>query len=396
MSYYDLSASDYASEEDDESQASDNREDHFARIPSDNIDHLWTRSIVHVDVDCFYCQCEQVDGPPDYRERPLAIGQKHIVVTCNYLARALGVKKLQSKIDAVRICPSLLILDGSDLERYRRHSRNIYLNFRNEIKSMANDLGVFTSVRKGSMDEAFADLTNLVTAVIKQKRRQNTPSATYVYGNDLNETSVLTEDQSGAQTIVHAHYRASASENAHVHYGSDRKRRECQERLECAASIAEHVRNVIHETLGFTTTMGISVSPMLSKLSSDLKVRSPSFAYHPSSTIFRTTKTNTPFQKPNSLNILFPWRSGSLIPFMPLGKIPELGHGTLKALQVCLAGTHDGITPASWTCRHLIHVPRHEILASLEQMKSFEKSRFVHCLLAWCRFLSRFSTLDSF
>ena len=89
MSYYDLSASDYASEEDDESQASDNREDHFARIPSDNIDHLWTRSIVHVDVDCFYCQCEQVDGPPDYRERPLAIGQKHIVVTCNYLARAI-------------------------------------------------------------------------------------------------------------------------------------------------------------------------------------------------------------------------------------------------------------------------------------------------------------------
>lgn len=88
-------------------------------------------------------------------------------------------------------------------------------------------------------------------------------------------------------------------------------------------------------------------------------------------------KAYTLFQKPNSLNILFPWRSGSLIPFMPLGKIPELGHGTLKALQGCLARTHNGTTPASWTCQDLIHVPRHEILASLEQMKSFEKSRFV-------------------
>ena len=271
MSYYDLSASDYASDG-DESHASDNREVHFARIPSDNVDPLWNRSIVHVDVDCFYCQCEQVDGPPDYRERPLAIGQKHIVVTCNYMARALGVKKLQSKVDAVRICPSLLILDGSDLERYRRHSRKIYLTFRDEIKRMASDLGVLTSVRKGSMDEAVADLTNVVNALILQKERQTIPPAAYVYGNDLNETSVMTEDQSGAQTIVHAHYRASANENAHVHYGSERERRECQERLGCAASIAEHVRNVIHKTIGFTTTMGISVSPMLSKLSSDLKV----------------------------------------------------------------------------------------------------------------------------
>lgn len=73
---------------------------------------LWSRSIVHLDVDCFYCQCEEIDGPPDFKERPIAIGQKHIVVTCNYIARREGVKKLQCRIEAMRKCPNLLIIEG--------------------------------------------------------------------------------------------------------------------------------------------------------------------------------------------------------------------------------------------------------------------------------------------
>jgi DNA polymerase iota len=46
-----------------------------------------TRCILHLDVDCFYGQCEHIDrGIP--KDRPLAIGQKHIIVTSNYAARA--------------------------------------------------------------------------------------------------------------------------------------------------------------------------------------------------------------------------------------------------------------------------------------------------------------------
>jgi DNA polymerase iota len=301
MSYYDLSSSDKSDEDaescseddhDDDNDEVNDEQDHnqyrhtvvVTRIPSDK-QHLWTRSIVHVDVDCFYCQCEQVDGPPDFRERPVAIGQKHIIVTCNYLARDLGVKKLQSKQDALRACPSLLILEGSDLERYRRHSRHIYLAFREELQLMGRDHGVSVPVRKGGMDEAFGDMTNLVTATLERNQRTLPPVSTcaaHVYGNDSNETSVLTEDQTGAQTIVHGQQHASALDNAHVHYGSDRERRECQQRLECAAAIAERVRRLIYNKVGFVTTMGISVSPMLAKLASDLKVGSalqPSLYY---------------------------------------------------------------------------------------------------------------------
>jgi len=349
MSYYELSSSDRSG--DDESDQSDKDMDQCSKTPSDNPQHhLWSRSIVHIDVDCFYCQCEQVDGPPDYRKRPLAIGQKHIIVTSNYLARDFGVKKLQSREDALRACPSLLILEGSDLERYRRHSRNIYLGFREEMQAIGRKYGVIVPVRKGGMDEALADLTELVNAAMKQDCGR--PSILiHIYGSDSNEISVLTEDQSGAEVVVNAKYHATPLENAHVNYGSDNDKRECQARLKCAASIAERVRYAIHEKVGFTTTMGVSVSPMLSKFSSGLK-------------------------KPNSVNILFPWRSGSLIPPMPLRKIPDLGNGTIKVLNACLQQTHHGRSPDFWTCRDLVQVPRHEILTCLERLNSSQLSRY--------------------
>ena len=46
-----------------------------------------TRCILHVDLDCFYAQVEmrRAGLPP---ERPLAVTQKFLVVTCNYAARA--------------------------------------------------------------------------------------------------------------------------------------------------------------------------------------------------------------------------------------------------------------------------------------------------------------------
>ena len=81
-------------------------------------------------------------------------------------------------------------------------------------------------------------------------------------------------------------------------------------------------------------------------------------------------------QKPNSVNILFPWRSGSLIPPMPLRKIPDLGNGTIKVLNACLQQSHHGRSPDFWTCRDLVQVPRHEILTCLERLNSSQLSRY--------------------
>ena len=46
------------------------------------------------------------------RSAPLAVFQKHIVVTCNYEAREFGVMKLM-RIDAARrLCRDLILVNG--------------------------------------------------------------------------------------------------------------------------------------------------------------------------------------------------------------------------------------------------------------------------------------------
>ena len=43
------------------------------------------RVVVHVDVDCFYAQAEEVRDP-SLRSKPLGVTQKYLVVTCNYVS----------------------------------------------------------------------------------------------------------------------------------------------------------------------------------------------------------------------------------------------------------------------------------------------------------------------
>ena len=97
---------------------------------------------MYLQIDCFYCQCEEIDrnlrqeNPP----RPIAVGQKHIIVTSNYEARKYGVKKLQSRESAMAACPQLWIVEGSDLEHYRRHSRAVYEAFRDGLRDITKEL----------------------------------------------------------------------------------------------------------------------------------------------------------------------------------------------------------------------------------------------------------------
>ena len=83
------------------------------------------RTIIHIDIDCFYAQVEMV-ADPTLVDRPLGIQQKNIVVTCNYVARTRGVGKCMYVKEAVSLCPDLVLVNGEDLARYRRVSSGVY------------------------------------------------------------------------------------------------------------------------------------------------------------------------------------------------------------------------------------------------------------------------------
>jgi DNA polymerase iota len=317
--------------------------------------NLLKRYIIHLDVDCFYCQAEEIRNPA-LASKPLAIGQKHIIVTSNYVARKMGVKKLQGRRDALRACPSLIIVEGSDLEPYREASRLIYSAFRAAVK----ELDPRNSTRKGGMDECFADITASVnnewgSDVPSSLNYGHTRAPLWIYGDDASAVRI-TEDQSGASSISIWQNTGDIGKT----WGTKEERKNYIEKMLTASKVARHVQDQVKAQTSFSTTIGISSSPMLAKLASDLK-------------------------KPKSCNVLYPWRSENMIANMPLRRIPDLGSKSLHLLTEVLKKYNqreDCDGTEFWTCQDLLNVPRHVVLSCLEKNKSNCSS---HLLLSRCR-----------
>ncbi|XP_035748819.1 DNA polymerase iota isoform X3 [Egretta garzetta] len=133
------------------------------------------RVIVHIDLDCFYAQVEMIRNP-ELREKPLGVQQKSIVVTCNYEARKLGVKKLMSVKDAKEKCPQLMLVNGEDLTPYREMSYKV-----TEL------LGEFCPlVERLGFDENFVDITEIVEKRLNQLQQSGCSTVCvsgHVYNN---------------------------------------------------------------------------------------------------------------------------------------------------------------------------------------------------------------------
>ncbi len=109
------------------------------------------KKIIHVDMDCFYAAVEMRDFP-EYRDIPLAVGgegPRSVLCTCNYQARAFGVRAAMPAIKARQLCPELKIVPCR-MDVYKETSQHI-----REIFSRYTDL-----IEPLSLDEAYLDVTN--------------------------------------------------------------------------------------------------------------------------------------------------------------------------------------------------------------------------------------------
>uniref|UniRef100_A0A7N5JSV1 DNA polymerase iota n=1 Tax=Ailuropoda melanoleuca TaxID=9646 RepID=A0A7N5JSV1_AILME len=134
-----------------------------------------SRVIVHVDLDCFYAQVEMISNP-ELKGKPLGVQQKYLVVTCNYEARKLGVKKLMNVRDAKEKCPQLVLVNGEDLTRYREMSYKV-TELLEEFSPVVERLG---------FDENFVDLTEMVEKRLQQLQSDELSALTvsgHVYNN---------------------------------------------------------------------------------------------------------------------------------------------------------------------------------------------------------------------
>ena len=110
------------------------------------------RKIIHVDCDCFYAAVEMRDDP-SLREVTLAVGGeggRGVVTTCNYRARAFGVRSAMPGGEARRLCPGLVMVP-TDMSRYRAVSQQVMAILR-EMTDLVEPL---------SLDEAFLDVSDI-------------------------------------------------------------------------------------------------------------------------------------------------------------------------------------------------------------------------------------------
>jgi len=109
------------------------------------------RKIIHGDCDCFYASVEMRDNPA-LKGKPLAVGgkvdQRGVIATCNYEARAFGIRSAMPTIQAKKRCPDLVLLPP-DIPRYREASGQILQIF-SEYTKLIEPL---------SLDEAYLDVS---------------------------------------------------------------------------------------------------------------------------------------------------------------------------------------------------------------------------------------------
>jgi DNA polymerase-4 len=112
-----------------------------------------SRTILHIDLDAFYCAVEETRNP-DLRCKAFAVGgrpeERGVVASCSYAARRNGVRSAMPMSQALRVSPGLIIVSG--------HHR-IYSDVSKQVMQRLHDLTAL--VEQISIDEAFLDISDI-------------------------------------------------------------------------------------------------------------------------------------------------------------------------------------------------------------------------------------------
>jgi len=152
------------------------------------------RTIVHMDLDCFFVSVSRLMNPA-LNGKPVLIGgssDRGVVAACSYEARKYGIHSAMPMKLAKRLCPEALIVHG-DYEMYTKKSDEV-------TEIIKNNVPLY---EKSSVDEFYIDLSGmerfhnsekLATKVWEEVRKETgLPSS---YGLSINKTvsKIATDD----------------------------------------------------------------------------------------------------------------------------------------------------------------------------------------------------------
>ncbi|HXD11272.1 MAG TPA: DNA polymerase IV, partial [Anaerolineales bacterium] len=111
------------------------------------------RTILHLDLDAFYCAVEETRNP-ELRGKAFAVGgkpdERGVVASCSYAARRNGVRSAMPMSKALRLSPGLISVPG--------HHR-IYGEVSKQVMDILHN--VTGLVEQISIDEAFLDISDI-------------------------------------------------------------------------------------------------------------------------------------------------------------------------------------------------------------------------------------------
>ncbi|KAI0997082.1 hypothetical protein K3495_g11104 [Podosphaera aphanis] len=207
------------------------------------------------DYDCFYASVFENENPA-LKSVPLAVQQKQIIVTCNYAARRLGLRKLQLATEAKKIVPDLVIVLGEKLDRFREASKNLYRYLRSYSWN--------GKVERLGFDEVFLDVTDIIDynqALLNQRNLKNS----FFFLDPLNPTRGFQFDATTLPDCVFPNHK-NFSRNDSVKNDEEF----LLTRLTLGSNLAQFLRLQLENEKGFTSSVGISTNKLLSKLVGNL------------------------------------------------------------------------------------------------------------------------------
>ncbi|KAJ1547264.1 hypothetical protein HK096_003728 [Nowakowskiella sp. JEL0078] len=232
-------------------------------------------AIIVLDLDYFYAQVEEViDMTECLRKSPVAVRQKQVVVTCNYLARAAGVSKLMLLNEAIKKCPNLIVINGEDTSSYRASSKHIRQLLEDilsidAIKSRKS----LVKLQRVGLDEFYIDVTELISSHLREVRDYRTltwPTGEVFFKMPGGSMVASQFSSVGGVFPLGFLYQPNRIDGNIIGCFTEYESQKSKFLL-IASHIANHLRLCLKKILGFSSSCGIGSNKLIAKLASNVK-----------------------------------------------------------------------------------------------------------------------------
>ncbi|KAI8343989.1 hypothetical protein BC941DRAFT_464229 [Chlamydoabsidia padenii] len=252
-----------------------------------------SRCILHIDLDCFFSQVEEVRLGLD-SSKPVAVQQWSSLIAVNYAARASGVTRHCSVEEAKKLCPDITLVHvatyapNETTARYHdnpsRTTHKVSLDsYRDAGKKI---FGIFnqycTLLQKVGTDEAFLDVTETVNQRLCNEYIPSHPVLLDHLDSDGDSTAILDDfmvDWPKVNYIIDSSDEKRRMEDLVRQHGDDTDDIDNDStyrdptswfdiQLFITADIAATIRKQIYDELHYTCSAGIAHNKVLAKLGS--------------------------------------------------------------------------------------------------------------------------------